>query len=307
MRAVTITTFGGPDALHLADVPVPEPGPDQVRIRVQAAAVHPVDLAIRAGSFAELLPPRPSYVLGWDLAGTVDALGAGVTDFQPGDAVVGMTVWLQSLTGCQAEFAVLDAGSIARAPSGATPVEAATLPMNALSAAQALDLLPDGIRSLAVTGAAGAVGAYAVELAMHRGLTVYAVADPQDEPFIRGLAATFVPRSADPVAAITGTAGGPVDAVLEPAGLGGAMLGAVRDGGGFVSTLPPQTPPSERDIQVAGLRVVPDGARLAELAHLADNGDLTLRVAQTYALADAPAAHKRLEKGGVRGRLVLTP
>lgn len=307
MKAVTVTTFGGPDALHLVDVPTPEPGPGQVRIRVQGSAVHPVDLAIRAGFFAELLPRHPRYVLGWDLAGTVDALGVGVTDFQPGEAVVGMTVWLQSLAGCQAEFAVLDACSIAPAPGGATPAEAAALPLNALAAAQALDLLPDGIRSLAVTGAAGALGAYAVELAVHRGLSVYAVAGLQDEPFIRGRGATFVQRSEDLVAAITEAAGGPVDAVIEPAGVGGTVLGAVRDDGGFVSTVPPRTPPTERDIRVSSLQVAPDGAQLAELARLAETGDLTLRVAQTYAFADAPAAHERLEKGGIRGRLILTP
>jgi NADPH:quinone reductase len=307
MQAITVSTFGGPDALEVVDVPIPEPGPGQVRIKVLATPVHPVDLGVRAGFFAELLPPRSRYVLGWDLAGTVDAVGTGVTAFHPGDAVVGMTDWLRTLAGTQAEFAVLDASAIASAPRSATPVEAATLPLNGLAAVQALDLLPPGTRSLAIVGAAGIVGAYATELAIQRGVSVYAVADPKDEPFIRGMGATFVPRSTDPAAAILAAAGVQVDGVLDTAGLGAAVLGAVRDGGGFVSTLPPATPPSERDVQVSALQVAGDGAQLAELVALADAGTLTLRVAQTYPLADAAEAHALLEKKGVRGGLVLTP
>jgi NADPH:quinone reductase len=307
MQAVTISTFGGPDAIEVTDVPVPEPGPGEVRVRVQAAAVHPVDLGVRAGAFAALLPSRPRYVLGWDAAGIVEALGPGVTTFRPGDAVVGMTIWLQSLAGTQAELAVLPAGALAAAPRGASPEEAASLPLNALAAAQALDLLPAGTRSLAIAGAGGALGAYATELGVRRGLAVSAVADGQDEPFLRERGARFVPRSPEPSAAIIEAAGGQVDAVLDTAGLGASALAAVRDGGGFVSTLPPSTPPPERGIQVQALEVVADGAQLAELVALAEQGNLTLRVAERYALADAAAAHARLEQGGVRGRLVLTP
>jgi NADPH:quinone reductase len=306
MQAITVSSFGGPDVLQVADIPLPEPDPRQVRIRVQAAPVHPTDLAIRAGFFAEFLPRRSRYVLGWDLAGTVDALGTDVAALRPGDPVVGMTDWLRTLGGTQAEFAVLDAAAIAHAPRGATPVEGATLPMDALTAAQALDLLPPGTRSLAVIGAAGAVGAYATELAIHRGLSVYGVADRKDEAFIQSTGAAFVPRSTEPAAAIVATAGGKVDSVLDAAGLGGEVIGAVQDGGGFVPTVPP-TPPSERDIQVSGVQVAADGARLAELVALAEAGILTLRVARTYPLVDAADAHAQLEKGGVRGRLVLTP
>jgi NADPH2:quinone reductase len=307
MQAVTISTFGGPDVLRVADVPVPEPGPGQVRVNVRAAAVHPVDLAIRAGALAELLPDQPRYVLGWDLAGTVDAVGAEVAAFHPGDAVVGLSVWFGSLAGTQAEFATLDAASVAAAPDGASWVEAATLPLNALAAVQALDLMPQGTRRVAITGAAGAVGAFAAELAVHRGQSVYAVASPQDEAFIGGLSATFVPRSADPAGAIRAAADGPVDAVLDTAGVGGAALGAVRDGGALVTTIPPTAPPAERDIRVSALQVEADGGQLAELVALAEQGKLTLRVAQTYPLQDAAVAHARLEKGGIRGRLVLTP
>jgi NADPH:quinone reductase-like Zn-dependent oxidoreductase len=307
MQAVTISTFGGPDVLRIADVAVPEPGPGQVRVKVRAAAVHPVDLAIRAGAFAELLPGLPRYVLGWDLAGTVDAVGAEVTAFRPGDAVVGLSVWLRSLAGTQAGFAALDATAVARAPEGASWAEAAALPLNALAAVQALDLMPPGTRSVAIVGAAGAVGGFAAELAAHRGQLPYAVASAQDEAFARGLPAVFVPRLADPAGAIRAAAGGPVDAVLDTAGIGAAALGAVRDGGALVTTIPPAAPPAERDIRVSALQVEANGGQLAELAALAEQGKLTLRVAQAYPLRDAALAHARLEKGGVRGRLVLAP
>lgn len=307
MQAVTVSTFGGPDVLRVADVAVPEPGPGQVRVKMHAAAVHPVDLAIRAGAFAELLPGQPRYVLGWDVAGTVDAVGAEVTAFHPGDAVVGVSVWFRSLAGTQAEFVVLDAAGVAAAPDGASWVEAATLPLNALAAVQALNLMPQGTRSVAIAGAAGAVGTFAAELAAHRGQSVYAVASAQDETFVRGLSAVFVPRSADPAGAIRAAADGPVDAVLDTAGIGGAALGAVRDGGTFVTTIPPTAPPAERDIRVAAVQVEANGGQLAELVALAEQGKLTLRVAQTYPLQDVALAHARLEKGGVRGRLVLAP
>jgi NADPH:quinone reductase len=307
MQAVTITTFGGPDVLRVADIAVPEPGRGQVRVKVRAAAVHPVDLAIRAGAFAELLPGQPRYVLGWDLAGTVDAVGAEVTALRPGDAVVGLSVWLRSLAGTQAEFVALDAAAVAAAPDGASWAEAATLPLNALAAVQALDLMPQGTRSVAIIGAAGAVGAFAAELATHRGQSVYAVASAQDETFVRGLSAVFVPRSADPASAIRAAADGPVDAVLDTAGIGGAALGAVRDGGAFVTTIPPTAPPAQLDIRVSAVQVEANGGQLGELVALAEQGKLTLRVAQTYPLQDAALAHARLEKGGVRGRLVLAP
>jgi NADPH:quinone reductase len=307
MQAVTFSTFGGPDAIRVADVPVPEPDSGQVRVKVRAAAVHPVDLATRVGFFSALLPARPVYVLGWDLAGTVDAIGPDVSTFRPGDPVVGLTVWLRSLAGTQAEFAVLDAAELTAAPRGASWLEAATLPLNAMTAAKALGQLQEGTRTVAIIGAAGAVGAFATELAVHHGQSVYAVAGAQDEGFVRGMSATFVPRSDDPAAAIREAAGGPVDAVLDGAGLAEAVLGAVRDEGSFVTTLPTSVPAPERGIQVSSIQVEADGDRLGELVALAGQRKLTLRVAQTYDLHDAARAHARLEKGGVRGRLVLTP
>ena len=172
MTSIVINHFGDPDVLELTDLPVPEPGPGQVRVRVGATAVHPVDLFVRSGPPPFLLGDgEPPYVLGWDLAGTVDATGAGADRFQPGDAVVGLSRWFDSHTGTNADLVVFDESWLAPAPTSVSVAEAATLPLNAVTADRALDLL--GLRTgqtLVVTGAAGAVGGFAVEMAARRGL-----------------------------------------------------------------------------------------------------------------------------------------
>jgi len=184
MKAVIIRGYGGPDVIELADVPVPQPGTGQVRIRVQAAPVHPVDIATRAGRLAEhgLMAASGDVGLGWDLAGVVEALGPGVDRFTTGDMVIGMRDLLTAPVGAQAEQVVLDTDAVAPAPRSVTPVEASTIPLNSLTAAQALDLLAlQPGQWLLVTGAAGALGGYALQLAVLRGLRTVAVAAPGDE------------------------------------------------------------------------------------------------------------------------------
>jgi len=199
MKAVIIRGYGGPDVIELADVPVPQPGTGQVRIRVQAAPVHPVDIATRAGRLAEhgLMAASGDVGLGWDLAGVVEALGPGVDRFTTGDMVIGMRDLLTAPVGAQAEQVVLDTDAVAPAPRSVTPVEASTIPLNSLTAAQALDLLAlQPGQWLLVTGAAGALGGYALQLAVLRGLRTVAVAAPGDEELVRGLGADeFVART----------------------------------------------------------------------------------------------------------------
>ncbi|MEV0268267.1 NADP-dependent oxidoreductase [Hamadaea sp. NPDC050747] len=308
MRAVTVTSPQGFDSIELTDLPVPQPGPGQLRVRVRASAVHPADLAAANGAFAHLTPPGERRVLGWDLAGTVDAVGSGVDRFRPGDEVVGLTFWLAAGEGVQAEFALLDASAAAPAPAGVDPASAATLPLNALTAAYALDLadLPPGA-TLAVFGAAGAVGGFAVQLAAARGLRVVAVAAAHDEHLVRDYGATwFADRSAEPASAIRALVDGGVDGVYDPALAGAEALSAVRDGGVYVNGYP-VAPESQRGIRTEGVQVAPDGVRLAELAGLVEAGRLRLRLAETYPLADAASAYKRLAAGGVRGGIVLVP
>jgi len=307
MRAMVIRRFGGPEVLEFVEVPVPEPGPGQVRIRVAAAAVNPVDLATRSGvlSSAGVIPPREVLGLGWDVAGEID--DAGDTGFRAGDAVIGLRDRIATPLGAYSDRIVLDASAVASAPAGVSPAEAATLPLNALTAAQALDLV-ETTGTVLVTGAAGAVGGYAVALAHARKLRVVAVASEADEAQVRAFGADeFVPRGpalGDRVRA--GVPGG-VDAVLDTALLGLDALDAVRGGGEFVAFAAGAAPIPLRGIRVRTVWIRADGDRLAELARLAENGTLPLRVAGVLPLAEAATAHERLAAGGLRGRLVLTP
>ncbi|MFB6894015.1 alcohol dehydrogenase catalytic domain-containing protein [Kitasatospora sp. NPDC056327] len=312
MRAVVVRRFGGPEVLELVELPVPEPGPGQVRVRVAAAAVNPVDAVTRAGVLAEagLMAPRGTVGVGWDVAGTVEAVGPGVSGFAAGDGVIGLRDRLDVPLGTYADALVLDATALAPAPAGVPAVAAATLPLNGLTALQALDLLdlPPGA-TLLVTGAAGAVGGFAVQLAALRGLRVAAVADERDAEPLRGLGARWwVPRGAADLAAEVRTlVPGGVDGALDTALLGVTALGAVRNRGSFVAVSAGAAPVGLRGIRVANVWIAADGAALAGLSALAARGALTLRVADTLPLERAADAHRRLAAGGLRGRLVLVP
>ncbi|MEU8165869.1 NADP-dependent oxidoreductase [Micromonospora sp. NPDC049004] len=300
MRAVRYEEFGGPEVLHVADVPTPEPGPGQVRVRVAASVVHPVDLIVRSGGFPAPLPTGLPYTPGWDVVGTVDAVGPSVDEHTIGDEVIGFSPWLQTTTGAHAEYVVLDATSLTPAPTGVPATEAATLPTNGLAAAQALDLLalPAGSTVL-VTGAAGQVGGFVLALARAAGLRATGLAGPDDREFVESLGAAFLSRSDEP----TGT----YDAVIDLAVIGSSLLDRVRDGGGYVAASPPLRPEPVRGIQTFALEVESDGSRLAELVKLVTSGDIPLRVAGVYPFAAAATAHERLAQGGVRGGVVIIP
>ncbi len=297
MRAVRYTEFGGSEVLHVADVPVPDPGPGQVRVRVTASVVHPVDVMVRSGRFPAPLPTGLPYTPGWDVAGTVDAVGSSVA-FNVGDEVIGFSPWLRTTVGAHAEYVVLDAAGLTFAPTGVPATEAATLPTNGLAAAQALELLalPAGSTVL-LTGAAGQVGGFALALARAAGLKATGLAGNDDREFVESLGATFVPRPEDPA--------GTFDAVIDLAVTG--RIDLVRDGGGFVAASPPLRPEPVRGIRTFALEVLPDGARLGELVTLVNSGEMPLRVAGVYPFDDAAAAHDRLAKGGLRGGVVIVP
>lgn len=296
MRAAVVTSFGGPEAVRVVETDVPEPGARQVRIKVAAAALNPVDAGVREGVFGGA---GKRIGLGWDVAGIVDATGVA-TAWKAGDEVVALDYGMVKPLGAHAEYVVVPAEAVAAAPRTVDAVHAATLPLNALTAAQALDLLDLASgASLLVTGAAGAVGGYAVQLAARRGVSVTALAREDDEDLVRSLGA----------ARFTGGAVGArsFDAVLDAAVLGERALGWVRDGGAYVGVIPQAAPAPERGVRADTVEVSADGARLAELVGLVDQGALTLRVAGAIPLDDAAKAHARLAEGGVRGRLVLVP
>ena len=310
MRAVGVIEFGDPEVLQVVDVPEVHAGPGEVRIRVQAAAVNPTDTGVRDGSRAEALSKDPPpYVPGMDAAGVIDEIGADtVTDLAVGDAVMAMVVPSGS-HGAYRESIVLAADSVVRAPAGATHAEAATLPMNGLTARQSLDQLAlQPGQTIAVTGAAGCYGGYVVQLAKADGLRVIADASVADEQLVRDLGAdVVVPRGDDIAAQIRKIAPDGVDGLADGAVQNELAVGAVRDGGGF-ATVRGWGGSDERGITFHRTMVTGYDHR-ADLLHglrgQVENGLVTLRVAATYPPEDAAEAHRRLEAGGTRGRCVL--
>lgn len=309
MRAISVTEYGGPETLRVADVPEPVPGRGQVRIRIEAATVNPVDLAARAGYLAALAPDLP-LGLGLDAAGEIDAVGAGVDRLAVGDKVIGLRDWLPMPTGAHAEAIVLDAGAVVHAPRTLDAAHAATLPLNGLTAHQGLDLLDlaPGATVL-ITGAAGAVGGFAVQLAALRGLRVVASASAPDEAALREAGASFFVGRGEPLGrAVRDLVPGGVDGVLDAAGLGVRALDALRNRGAFVAVNGGDAVPVNlRGTRVQTVWFRADTGQLEHLVALADEGRLTTRVADVLPLEDAAEAHIRLAKGGLRGRLVLTP
>ena len=309
MRAVAIPTFGGPEVLEVGDIPIPEPGPGQVRIRVAFATVNPTDIGMRSGNNAALLADKEApYVPGMEAAGTIDAVGENAA-WQVGEQVMAIVVPQRTGRGAQSEFCVVPADSVAKIPANASLEAAATIPMNGLTVRRALDLLDlQPGATLLVTGAAGAVGSYGVELGTADGLSVIGVASPADRDFVLGLGATgFIERGDDLVDRVRSEFPGGVDAVLDAAVIGGPILGAIRDGGKVAAVRLFAGEP-ERDITVAQVRVsdyAENQAALDALGRLAESGGLTLRVAETFPPERAAEAQQKLVAGGVRGRLLI--
>lgn len=310
MRAVGFTEFGDASVLRVVTLPVPEPGPGQVRVHVAAATVNPTDTMFRAGGRPVPEGMEPPYIPGMELAGTIDAAGPGVSGWAAGDRVLAAVSPWEPGGGAQAEYRIVDADQLARVPEPMTLTEAATLPMNGMTVRAALDLLalPAGA-VLAVTGAAGAVGGYAIQLGVHAGLEVVADAATADKDLVTSLGATHVVGRGDGFAdAVRALYPSGADGLIDAALMGPAALRAVKDGGHLVAVRPFQGE-TERDITVSVVMVgkhLHEGNRVAELADLAARGVLTTRVASTIPAEHAADAHRKLEAGGVRGRLVLT-
>jgi NADPH:quinone reductase len=309
MRAVGFTEFGGPEVLRIISRPVPEPGPGQVRVRVAAAAVNPTDLAFRSGAHRSMPGGvEPPYTPGMDLAGVVDVAGDG--GWLPGERVMAAVSQWAPGGGAQAELVLVDSDALTRIPEAISLQAAAALPMNALTVRAALDQLAlQAGQSLAITGAAGIVGGYAIQLGRAEGLRIIADAAAADADLVGGLGAHLVvPRGPDVAAAIRRAVPDGVDALLDAAVMGAPVLPAVRDGGQVIAVRP-FAGQTERDITVSLVLVfhhLHEADRLARLAELAARRTLTLRVADVLPAELAAEAHCRMAAGGVRGRLVLT-
>ncbi|GAB3957418.1 NADP-dependent oxidoreductase [Streptomyces sparsus] len=301
MKAIVFDRFGGPEVLHESDEKIPRPGPGQIRVRVRAAGVNPLDGKIRSGALEAVFPtPLPS-VPGLELAGTVDALGDGVTAVSVGDAVLG---WAD--TGSYAEYAL--AGTFTTKPAALSFADAAALPVAGDTANRVLRLLDVRAgETLLVHGATGAVGTVAVQLAVARGAHVIGTASAENQRYLASLGATPTLYGDGLVDRVRALAPRGVDAVFDVAGRG-ALPDSVELRGG-----------TERIVTIADFaaaelgvtfssgapedRSAPD---LAALAEQAANGSLVTTVAATYPLAEAAAAQRVSATGHVRGKLVPT-
>jgi NADPH2:quinone reductase len=307
MKAVTISRFGGPEVLTVAELLPREPGPGEVRIRVRAATVNPTDLGLRAGGRSTALPFP--YIPGMEAAGTIDAIGPGVAGRQIDEPVMAIVLPMRPEGGAQQELVVVPNDAVAPIPDGWSYVEAATLPMNGLTVRRAFDLM--GLAAgatVGVTGAAGAVGGYAIQMGKVAGYRIVADARMEDVPLIRELGADIVVERGPAVGShIRNAVSEGVDGLLDAAVQGAEVLSAVRDGG-QVAAVRLWSGGTERGItihQVAVTQYATNRRALEELGRLAAAGRITPRVAATFAPEDAAEAHRRLEAGGVRGRLVI--
>ena len=310
MKAVGIMKHGGPEVLEVLEVPEVDAGPGQIRIRNHAAAVNPTDVAARNGLMAEYQKINPPpYVPGMDAAGIVDQLGEGVeTDIKVGDKVMAMVVPSGNY-GAYREQIVLDQNAVVRAPKDTSHVEACTLPMNSLTARLSLDLL--GLKEgqvLAVTGSPGAYGGYVVQLAKADGLTVIADSNESDEELLKSLGVDIIiPRGEGYAETIRQQFPNGVDGIADGALLNELAIDAVKDGGSFTSIRGFKGKP-QREIDFTTTWVTAYDCKkdiLETLRQQTEEGILTLRVADTVDIENASEAHRRLEAGGTRGRMVI--
>ncbi len=294
-RAVGVTRPGGPDVLEVIERDVREPAPGEVRIAVKAAAVNPTDVGLRERGVDGLPPP---WVPGMDAAGVIESVGEGSTRFAVGDEVMAVVLPRRPEGGAQTELLVVPEASVAGIPDGATLEQAATLPMNGLTAFLGLELigLQEG-ETLGVSGGAGLLASYVIPIAKLRGLRVVADAKPEDEELVRSFGAdVIVPRgdfSAEEL-----------DGAYDTALLRESLAPSIRNGGslGSVRTWDVDLVGGVRVKHIQVATVLERTDWLDELRGL----DLQLRVAETFPPERAADAHRLMQAGGLRGRAVIT-
>jgi NADPH:quinone reductase-like Zn-dependent oxidoreductase len=304
VKAVRFHAYGDAGVLRHEGAPLPEPGEGDVLIKVHAAGVNPADVQFRRGDYQAFLPLALPFILGWDVAGSVVA-GAG--DFAAGDAVFAMAD--MNRDGAYAEYVAVRAANVARAPSRIPLEHAAGVPLAALTAWSALfDIanLQAG-QTVLVHAGAGGVGLFSIQLARRAGARVIATASAANHEMLRRLCADVLVdyRTGDFAEGLRD-----VDVVLDT--IGGQTRErswpVLRSGGILVAIAMP--PPDAAVAQKHGVRtamatVLPNGERLAEIARLIDAGELEVMIDSEFPLAQAADAHRRLEQGHARGKIIL--
>ena len=303
MKAARVHTIGGPEVIGIEDMPVPVPASGEVLVRVAGTGVGPWDALIREGK-SKVAPPPP-LTLGSDLSGVVEAVGPGVTDFKSGDEVYGVTN--PQFCGANAEYAIAMANMIASKPRGVTAIEAASAPVVAVTAWQMLFDYAHAERgqSVIILGAAGNVGAYAVQFAAKAGLHVIAVVAKKDTEDVRSLGAEIALDSQ------TGTFGNgirPVDVVIDTVGgeTRGRSLAALKPGGVLVSVVSTDPVPARPDVRSVFFYVEVTTERLKKISKLFDSGELQARVGSVLPLTEIRTAHEMLAGAPhKKGKIVL--
>lgn len=297
MRAVILTSFGGLEALELADLPEPTPGESEEVVSVRAVALGPWDLSAADGYFRQLGGSTAfPQVQGWDFAGET----AG------GRRVLGFTAQPWMGVGALAEQIAMPAALLAPLPDGLDWAQGAALPVTALTARLLIEAakVSEGDLIL-VTGAAGMVGGMAAQLARARGARVVAAVRESDAAQAHALGAEATVSTGNGLAdELRQSWPDGFNACLDTIGLQSA-LADVRDGGAYVTTQPTGVPSAERGISVQAVAVQPDAAALAPLAEQAAAGDLTVRVAAVVPLAEFRRGYGLLARGGVSGKVVV--
>jgi NADPH:quinone reductase-like Zn-dependent oxidoreductase len=309
MKAVRFHEVGAPSVLHVEEVDLPVPSAGEVRIRVAGAGFNPGDNGIRAGSLP--IPVTLPHIPGYDVSGTVDAVGDGVHGVAVGDAVIGFLS--MSADGAAAEYVVAPADALVPAPTSIPLADAAALPSVGLTAWQALfdeAALESGQRVL-IVGAGGTVGRYAVQLAARAGAHVIATASPRSSASVTAAGAELVidHTASSVMDAVTDQ----VDVLLNLAPIDPqeftALVALVRSGGVVVSTTAwmPAPGDDERGVRSAVIFVRNDITELAQLAALVDSGELRVEVAQRVPLGGLAAIHEQSAAGTLRGKVVVIP
>jgi NADPH:quinone reductase-like Zn-dependent oxidoreductase len=309
MQAVSQDRLGPAGVLHMVTVPRPEPGGTEVLVRVLAAGVNPVDWKTRADG-GRLGPPP--FILGWDVAGVVAALGEGVTRFAVGDRVFGMP-WFPRQAGAYAEYLTCPSRQLAATPASLQDAEAAGLPLAGLIAWQSL-IDTAGVQAgdrVVIQAAAGGVGSLAVQIAKQAGAFVIGTAGPADQAYLAELG---VDQPIDYTSVNLADEVGDADVVLDLVGgaAGAASVPLLRDGGLLISVpsaadIGPLRAAAAGRVRVTGILVEPDRAGMEAIAGLASAGQLRQRIARTLPLEQAAHAHELGESGQAGGKMILLP
>ncbi|MCC3312429.1 NADP-dependent oxidoreductase [Nocardia africana] len=311
MKAIRFHEYGDPEVLRYEDADQPLPGPGQVRVRVAATSFNSVDGNIRAGFMQGPMPLTLPHIPGLDVAGTIDALGEGVDGWQAGDRVIGFLPFTDD--GAAAEYVLAPAEILAAAPASVPLADAAALPLVGLTAWQALfdhaELKP-GQRIL-ISGAGGAVGGYAVQLAKAAGASVIATGSPRSRERVeaRGADEVVDHTTTEVTAAVTE----PIDVLLNLAPIAPAefeaLAGLVRDGGVVVGTTVWMPAPADeaRGVRAVDVYVRSDARQLAELVARVDRRELIIDVDERVPLAELASVHARAAAGTLPGKVVVLP